>query len=102
MSFSAFSKFAPVRSILLTNAMRGTLYLVAWRQTVADPVNETGVKQDALGRGRLASVDVRSDADVASTLQGVLALRRIRCFRFVHYCLHLKLENKNAPLCFGL
>ena len=25
-----------MRSILLTNAMRGTLYLVAWRQTVSD------------------------------------------------------------------
>jgi hypothetical protein len=29
-------KFAPVRSILLTNARRGTLYLLAWRQTVSD------------------------------------------------------------------
>ena len=29
-------KFAPMRSILLTNAMRGTLYLLAWRQTVSD------------------------------------------------------------------
>src|SRR5206468_5079360 len=36
MSLSAFSKFAPVRSILLTNAMRGTLYFVACRQTVSD------------------------------------------------------------------
>jgi hypothetical protein len=29
-------KLAPVRSILLTNARRGTLYLLAWRQTVSD------------------------------------------------------------------
>ena len=29
-------KFAPTRSILLMNAMRGTLYLLAWRQTVSD------------------------------------------------------------------
>jgi hypothetical protein len=29
-------KSAPVRSILLTNARRGTLYLLAWRQTVSD------------------------------------------------------------------
>src|ERR1035441_2100137 len=36
MSLSAFSKLAPVRSILLTKAMRGTSYLVAWRQTVSD------------------------------------------------------------------
>ena len=29
------SKSAPWRSILLTKAMRGTLYLSAWRQTVS-------------------------------------------------------------------
>src|SRR5690606_38373266 len=29
-------KLAPVRSILLTNAMRGTWYLLAWRHTVSD------------------------------------------------------------------
>ena len=29
-------KSAPWRSILLTNASRGTLYLFAWRQTVSD------------------------------------------------------------------
>ncbi len=28
-------KFAPARSILLTNTMRGTSYLLAWRQTVS-------------------------------------------------------------------
>ena len=36
MLSTAASKSAPVRSILLTKAMRGTLYLVAWRQTVSD------------------------------------------------------------------
>jgi hypothetical protein len=30
------SKFAPTRSILLMNAMRGTPYLSAWRHTVSD------------------------------------------------------------------
>ena len=29
-------KSAPVRSILFTNASRGTLYLLAWRHTVSD------------------------------------------------------------------
>jgi hypothetical protein len=33
---TAAKKFAPVRSILLMNAMRGTLYLSACRQTVSD------------------------------------------------------------------
>ena len=30
------SKLAPMRSILLMKAMRGTRYLSAWRQTVSD------------------------------------------------------------------
>ena len=33
---TTLKKFAPVRSILLTKARRGTLYLLAWRQTVSD------------------------------------------------------------------
>src|SRR3546814_2111691 len=33
---TTLSKLAPVRSILLTNARRGTLYLLAWRHTVSD------------------------------------------------------------------
>ena len=33
---TAWSKSAPGRSILLMNAIRGTLYLSAWRQTVSD------------------------------------------------------------------
>ena len=36
MSSTTWSKLAPVRSILLTNAMRGTSYFLAWRQTVSD------------------------------------------------------------------
>jgi hypothetical protein len=36
ISLIAFWKFAPTRSILLMNAMRGTPYLLAWRQTVSD------------------------------------------------------------------
>ena len=138
-------KSAPVRSILLTKQMRGTLYLSAWRQTVsdcgstpatasktttppsstrserststvkstwpgvsmmlmrwsfqkqvvaadgdgdaalallvhpvhrgrafvdlADLVDAAGVKQDALGRCRLAGVDMGDDADIAGSLE---------------------------------
>ena len=36
IDFTAAKKSAPVRSILLMKAMRGTLYLSAWRQTVSD------------------------------------------------------------------
>ena len=143
------SKSAPMRSILLMNAMRGTWYLSAWRQTVsdcgstpatesnsgdgavedaqraldldgevdvagrvddvdavalhshvvaaevivmprscscsiqsivgralvdlADLVGATGVVEDALGRRRLAGVDVRHDPDVPGLLERVLA-----------------------------
>ena len=143
------SKSAPMRSILLMKAMRGTWYLSAWRQTVSDcgstPATESnsatapsstrserststvkstwpgvsmmlmrwsvplaggrgggdrdaalllllhpvhrrralvhlaelvgapGVEQDALGRRRLAGVDVGHDADVAGFVEGVRA-----------------------------
>ncbi|MDT4853702.1 hypothetical protein FQZ97_879790 [compost metagenome] len=33
---TTLKKLAPVRSILFTKARRGTLYLLAWRQTVSD------------------------------------------------------------------
>ena len=155
-------KSAPTRSILLMKASLGTLYLLAWRQTVSDwgctpatasntatapsrtrrerstsavkstwpgvsmmlmrclipfhgptggvpgagdggrgdrdpalalllhPVGHrgalvdlahlvdgAGVEEDALGRGRLAGVDVRGDADVARPLERERAVRRV-------------------------
>jgi hypothetical protein len=39
---------------------------------LADLVGLAGVVQDALGRRRLAGVDVRHDAEVAVALEGVL------------------------------
>ena len=51
---------------------------------VADLVDQAGVKENALGRRRLAGVDVRGDADVARALERVLARLgelRIRCRR---------------------
>ena len=36
ISATTASKSAPTRSILFTKARRGTLYLLAWRQTVSD------------------------------------------------------------------
>ena len=35
ISSTHLKKSAPILSILLTNTMRGTLYLSAWRQTVS-------------------------------------------------------------------
>src|SRR3978361_215218 len=55
------SKSAPMRSILLMNAMRGTWYLSAWRQTVSDcgstPATEsnTAMAPARTGRGRSTS-----------------------------------------------
>src|SRR6185369_13151287 len=40
---------------------------------LTDLVGATGVVQDALGRRRLAGVDVRHDPDVPGLLEGVLA-----------------------------
>ena len=63
-------KSAPVRSILLMNAMRGTLYLSAWRQTVSDcgSTPETASKTaTAPSRTRR----LRSTSTVKSTCPGV-------------------------------
>ena len=45
---------------------------------LAHLVDRAGVEKDALGRRRLARVDVRGDADVARPLQRERAVRRIR------------------------
>ena len=64
------SKSAPMRSILLMNAMRGTLYLSAWRQTVSDcgstPATESN---SAMAPSRTRSE--RSTSTVKSTWPGV-------------------------------
>ena len=64
------SKSAPTRSILLTNAMRGTPYRSAWRQTVSDcgSTPETASKT-ATAPSRTRSE--RSTSAVKSTWPGV-------------------------------
>ena len=58
---------------------------------LADLVGPTGVIQDTLGRGRLAGIDVRHDADVPRLLQRVLPIHRL-CSSFLvepfHRCSH--------------
>src|SRR2546427_475303 len=67
-------KSAPTRSILLMNAMHGTLYF-------ADFVDHAGVKQDALSQRRFAGINMRGDSDVPRSLERELAIRRIRILR---------------------
>ena len=50
---------------------------------VTDLVDEAGVKENTLGGGGLAGVDVRGDTDVARALQRILAIRRIRILRLL-------------------
>ncbi len=68
--FSEPSKSAPMRSILLMNAIRGTAYLSAWRQTVSDcgstPATES---KSAIAPSRTRSE--RSTSTVKSTWPGV-------------------------------
>ncbi len=47
---------------------------------VANFVDQARVKENALGGGRLAGVNMRGDADVARALERVLAVRRVRRF----------------------
>ena len=67
---TTFSKSAPTRSILLTNAMRGTLYLSAWRHTVSDWGSTPPTAQNtATAPSRMRSE--RSTSTVKSTWPGV-------------------------------
>ena len=70
MVWTERSKSAPMRSILLMNAMRGTSYLSAWRQTVSDcgstPATES---KRAIAPSRTRRE--RSTSTVKSTCPGV-------------------------------
>ena len=79
--FSEPVKSAPMRSILLMNAIRGTAYLSAWRQTVSDcgstPATESN---SAIAPSRTRSE--RSTSTVKSTWPGV-SMMLMRCSRHV-------------------
>src|SRR4029453_8283156 len=62
---------------------------------LADLVGPSGVVQDALGRRRLARIDVGHDADVARLLQGILPLH-VRPSAFC--CVHATRGACRAPL----
>ena len=70
IDWTDLKKSAPVRSILLMNAMRGTWYLSAWRQTVSDcgwtPATESKTATAPSSTRRL-----RSTSTVKSTCPGV-------------------------------
>ena len=74
---TALPKSAPMRSILLMKAIRGTWYLSAWRQTVSDcgstPATES---KTAIAPSRTRSE--RSTSTVKSTCPGVSRML-IRC-----------------------
>src|SRR3546814_14792703 len=53
------SKFAPVRSSLLTKHMRGTLYFSAWRHTVSDCGSTPADRKSVVsGKGGSVRVDL--------------------------------------------
>ena len=64
------SKSAPMRSILLMNAMRGTLYLSAWRQTVSD-CGSTPATESNSAIAPSSTRSERSTSTVKSTWPGV-------------------------------
>ena len=63
-------KSAPVRSILLMNAIRGTLYLSAWRQTVSD-CGWTPATASKTATAPSSTRRLRSTSTVKSTCPGV-------------------------------
>ena len=64
------SKSAPMRSILLMNAMRGTSYLSAWRQTVSD-CGSTPATESKTAMAPSSTRSERSTSTVKSTWPGV-------------------------------
>ena len=63
-------KSAPIRSILLTKQMRGTLYLSAWRQTVSD-CGSTPATASNTATAPSSTLSERSTSMVKSTWPGV-------------------------------
>ena len=70
MLSTALSKCAPMRSILLMNAMRGTRYLSAWRQTVSD-CGSTPATESNTATAPSSTRSERSTSTVKSTWPGV-------------------------------
>ena len=64
------AKFAPIRSILLMKAMRGTRYLSAWRQTVSD-CGSTPATASKTATAPSRTRSERSTSTVKSTWPGV-------------------------------
>ena len=64
------SKLAPMRSILLMKAMRGTRYLSAWRQTVSD-CGSTPATESKTATAPSRTRRERSTSTVKSTCPGV-------------------------------
>ena len=64
------SKLAPIRSILLMNAIRGTRYLSAWRQTVSD-CGSTPATESNTATAPSSTRSERSTSTVKSTWPGV-------------------------------
>ena len=64
------SKLAPMRSILLMNAIRGTRYLSAWRQTVSD-WGSTPATESNTATAPSSTRSERSTSTVKSTWPGV-------------------------------
>ena len=71
------SKSAPVRSILLMKAMRGTWYLSAWRQTVSDCGSHAGHRVEQRDRAvehAQRALDLDREVDVARRVDDVDAV----------------------------
>ena len=69
---------------------------------LADLVGDAGIEQDALGRRRLAGIDVRHDADVATTIEGDLAWHCVdstatRWHRRLDYCTGPTTDSARTP-----
>src|SRR5678816_3388119 len=60
--FTTFRKSAPARSILFTKPILGTLYLLAWRQTVSDCGSTPDTAQNSASKPSSTCLLYTSDA----------------------------------------
>src|ERR1700712_1025390 len=77
--FTTFKKSAPARSILFTKPTRGTLYLLACRQTVSDWGSTPDTAQNKASNPSSTRRE-RSTSTVKSTWPGVSIMLNLYCF----------------------
>src|SRR5579862_1575925 len=82
---TTFKKSAPARSILFTKPILGTLYRLAWRQTVSDCGSTPETAQNKASNPSSTRKE-RSTSTVKSTCPGVSIILNLYCLVSAFFC----------------